>query len=79
MPLAVDLKYKKIYNAKRVGQQQCLTLFVAFSFTRLSSVNRNLLGTDKGVNKDLFCGILYRKRLCFCWCVAAWVKQKMVL
>lgn len=63
MPLAVDLKHKKIYNAKRVGQQQCLPLFVAFSFTRLSCVNRNLLGTDKSVNKDLFCGILYRKRL----------------
>ena len=51
MPLAVNLKHKKIYNAKRVGQQQCLTLFVAFSFTRLSCVNRNLLGTDKSVNK----------------------------
>lgn len=36
-------------------------------------------GYGKSVNKDLFCGILYRKRLCFCWCVAAWVKQKMVL
>lgn len=79
MPWAVDLKHKKINSTKRVGHCYCLTLFVAFSFTRLSSVNRNLMGTGKSVNKDLFCGILYRKKLCFCWCVAAWVKQKMVL